>query len=253
MRVYWWLRPPLLVLAVVMSLSIACGSSGNNDPATPTSTPATPSSSPSTKATPSPSRTPLALTPTPLLEGPLSDLTQLGSLYGFDGNHPEVKSIEAVVWTDGCMELAEPGLCNIYGANGLDASSTAPGNSPLNFGNGPGQRVTLVADGREWVYHVGPGGYLFAGVSGHLEKIFDGVRRELSQRLDVPLDAIEILKVQRVVWANECLGVSLPEHGGKCPGPGGFNPGCRITLRARDKEFTFHASRLARWVQEPAR
>lgn len=132
------------------------------------------------------------------------------------------------------MDLAEPNLCT------------------LNYGDGPGQKVTFTADGRDWVYHIGPGGFLFAGTPGHLELTLADVKRHLSEQLSVAPDEIETSKVEKIVWNGNCLDLPVPSGDGACAGPPGYTPGYRITLATGGREYVYHADRLARWGYDPS-
>jgi hypothetical protein len=146
----------------------------------------------------------------------------------------EDTQVEDIVWIDGCMELSELDLCM------------------LDYGNGPGQRVTFTAGGEEWVYHIGPGGFLFAGTLGHpLEQTLADVRRHLSEWQSVETDEIQTSKIEKIVWTGNCLDLPTPPEAGPCTGPLGYTTGFRITLLAGGKEYIYHADRWGRWGYDP--
>jgi len=76
-------------------------------------------------------------------------------------------------------------------------------------------------------------------------------RQDLAQRLDVPIEDIELIQFEAVVWPDASLG---------CPRPGMvyaqvLSQGYLVVLKAEDKEYEYHAGKGAEafYCESPTR
>ncbi len=119
----------------------------------------------------------------------------------------------------------------------------------------PGYRIVLEAVGREYVYHTGPDSFVLCeetsstgpaiverpteviGLDPELAELVDQAKEDLSKRLDVPLDRINLKSAEAVQWRDSSLG---------CPEPGMayltvITPGYLIVLEVDGEIYEYHA------------
>jgi hypothetical protein len=75
--------------------------------------------------------------------------------------------------------------------------------------------------------------------SAEANSMIETVKKDLGQRLDVSAGAIELARIEEVMWPDASLG---------CPQPDQMyaqviTPGYRIQLRVRGKQYTYHTDR----------
>ena len=72
----------------------------------------------------------------------------------------------------------------------------------------------------------------------HLPRPVVLVQQDLAERLNVPLNSVEVLQVIDMVWPDTCLGLPAPAL--CAPGE---TPGYRITLGALGQKYTYHTDK----------
>ena len=145
----------------------------------------------------------------------------------------QIVSVEAVEWPDASLGCPQPGM--------MYAQMITPG-----------YRVELQAEGKTYVYHTGPGGFVRCEEEQRFEEpakdlrlepetsaLVEQARSDLSKMLGVALDEITVLSIKEVQWPDSSLG---------CPQPGMsyltvVTPGYEILLQVGDKTYSYHADR----------
>jgi hypothetical protein len=64
------------------------------------------------------------------------------------------------------------------------------------------------------------------------------VRRDLGSRLRIPVAQIHVVRVERRIWPDGCLGLPSPEFCAPRP-----TPGFRITLAAGEERYRYRTNR----------
>jgi hypothetical protein len=162
-----------------------------------------------------------AVLPTHLARPVALARSELAKSLGITGHDIEIVEVRDMVWPDNCLGVPSP--------------------KPCGGGTIQGYRVLLRALGNEFEYHVDRKGRLRFGGPGDapaLPKPVGLARKELAAYLRVPVDRVEIVKVEAALWPNTCLGLPAPEL--CAPGE---TPGYQIVLRALGKEFRYHSDR----------
>ena len=145
----------------------------------------------------------------------------------------QVVSVEAVEWPDASLGCPKPGMMYAQVIT-------------------PGYRIELQAEGKTYVYHTGPSGFVRCENGPAFEEPAEDVRLEaetsaliekarsdLSRMLGTAPDRITVLSIKEVEWPDSSLG---------CPQPGMsyltvVTPGYEILLQVGDKTYTYHADR----------
>lgn len=154
-------------------------------------------------------------------------------------NEISVTSVEAVQWNDTSLGCPKPGM----------AYATVIT---------PGYRLVLKAGDREYTYHTGPQSFVLCKQETQVEKIGPGeqpaheaeldteraalveqARKDLAERLQVALEAINLQSIEAVQWRDSSLG---------CPQPGMnylmvITPGYRIRLVANGQSYEYHTDK----------
>lgn len=146
-------------------------------------------------------------------------LDNLRRLTGVDSGDVAIKDVQAVTWPDGCLGLADPGLCPV------------PPQPTSGF------VVTLEALGHEVLYHADQSTVLYVGPEGVQDLVVENLRQTLSENLKIGTEEISVERVQSAVWEDSCLGLQQE----MCLPPLGARAGYKVWILAAGQEYVFHA------------
>jgi len=203
-----------------------------------------------------PLSTPTAIEPAPTAGEPTvpaeaAEVTlvkeDLGQRLNVTAEQIRVVSVRAVDWPDTSLGCPKPGM--LY----ADVIT-------------PGFEIILEANGQEYAYHIGGGGYVQCEGQWPVEAptapatptgtdwspevvaLIDKARQDLSTRAGVSPGDITVRSIQEVQWRDGSLG---------CPQPGMnyimvITPGYLIMLEAKGQPYEYHASLVnVVWCKSP--
>jgi hypothetical protein len=161
---------------------------------------------------------------------------------GLSEDQIQVADARSVVWPDASLGCPQPGITYAQ----VDT---------------PGFRVILEAAGERYEYHINPGRFavlcergsvsvvvplkmptifseeiVVTPVSGDLERLVDRAKKDLTRRLEITPDEIEVLRIEKAEWPDTSLGCAEP---GLARRPVAI-PGYRIILSIQGREYIYH-------------
>lgn len=150
-------------------------------------------------------------------------LQALAALLGIDPSLITVVEVKAVEWSDSCLGIVR-----------IDAICAQ--------GVVPGYRITLEADGRQYIYHTNEDGAALALAPVAAEAVEASVAaavvKALAQALGIDGYRVNVVSVEAAEWSDSCLGVVRIDA--MCAQ--GLVPGYRLMVEANGQLYEYHTN-----------